>query len=111
MEPETREFFIVFWAWIIVGIAGGIFFFFSRNADLKRRLWPPYIIGGAILFLFLVWWFLPIEALYAAVPLVALITFINLRTMKFCDACGATTQNLPFRPARFCAKCGAPLQQ
>ena len=111
MGPNAQEFLIVLAAWIIAGIASA-FFFMNRNASLKRRLWPPYVIGAAILFLMFVWWFLPNEAaLYVAAPLLALVTFINLRVVKFCNACGATTQNLPFRPARFCAKCGAPLEQ
>jgi len=110
MGPNAQEFLIVLAAWIIAGIASA-FFFMNRNASLKRRLWPPYVIGAAILFLIFVWWFLPNEALYVAAPLLALVTFINLRVVKFCNACGATTQNLPFRPARFCAKCGAPLEQ
>lgn len=110
MGPNEQEYLLVLGAWIIAGIASA-FFFLSRNASLKRRLWPPYVIGVAILLLVLVWWFLPNEALYVAAPLVALVTFINLRVMKFCNACGATTMNFPFRPARFCAKCGAPLVQ
>jgi hypothetical protein len=64
----------------------------------------------AILFLLFVWWFLPIEAWYVAAPLLALATVINLRVVRFCDACGATVYNMPFRPARLCPRCGASQQ-
>ena len=108
MGPNA-DYLIVVAAWIIAGSVGA-FLFINRNADLKRRLWPPYVIGAAVLFLFICWWFVPIEVFYVGVPLVALITYINLHAVKFCDACGATAQNLPFRRARFCPRCGAPLQ-
>ena len=108
MKPNA-EFLIVLMAWIIAGGAGA-FFFWSRNAKLKRRLWPLFAVGGSILFLGFVWWIVPIEVFYVMAPLTALITLINLRVFKFCDECGATSQNIPFQRARFCARCGAPLQ-
>jgi rRNA maturation endonuclease Nob1 len=46
------------------------------------------------------------------IPFVALITFINLRVMKFCNACGRTVMNQnPFSPPKFCSKCGAALDK
>jgi hypothetical protein len=108
MAGHASEFVVVLFAWTLAGIVSA-FFFLNRNAALKRRLWPPFAVASAILLLVIVWWFLPSEALYVAAPLAALVTFINLRVVKFCNACGATTQNLPFRPARFCARCGHPL--
>ena len=72
MGPNAQEFLIVLAVWIIAGIASA-FFLINRNASLKRRLWPPYTIGAAILFLVFVWWLTPLnEALYVVAPLVAL---------------------------------------
>jgi hypothetical protein len=45
-------------------------------------------------------------------PVVALITFLNMRSVKFCDAYGNTIngQN-PFSPPQVCSKCGAKLER
>jgi hypothetical protein len=46
------------------------------------------------------------------IPAVALMTFLNLRNTKFCDACGKTLINQnPFSPPAFCSKCGAALNE
>jgi len=93
------------------------FFLISRNAKLKRRLWPAYAIGGPILILAFFWLMgLPNELLYVATAVFALGALISLRAVKFCDACGATVDNLwraawLLPPARFCPKCGASLEQ
>jgi hypothetical protein len=43
---------------------------------------------------------------------VVIITVLNLRAVKFCDACGKTMmiQN-PLSPPQYCSKCGAQLKQ
>jgi hypothetical protein len=48
-----QAYLIVVAVWIIVG-AVTAFLFLNRNAALKRRLWPPYVIGSSILFLFFI---------------------------------------------------------
>ena len=42
--------------------------------------------------------------------MIVLITFLNVKLTRFCDACGETVQaRRAFVPAKFCPKCGAPL--
>jgi preprotein translocase subunit Sec61beta len=53
MAGNQPEFLVVLLAWILAGIATA-FFFLNRNAALKRRLWPRYVVGAAILFSILV---------------------------------------------------------
>jgi len=72
------------------------------------RVWVPLI---AVAFLAIVVWFTGSGALLpVTIPAVALITFLNLRSTRFCDGCGRTvyTQNL-LKPARYCPHCGALL--
>ena len=118
MESNALSEFLLF-GLVALTIAGAYaFFLISRDAKLKRRLWPACAIGAPILMVTFFWLMgAPNEVvLYLAVPLFALGALINLRAVKFCDACGATINNawraawlLP--PARFCPECGASLQQ
>jgi hypothetical protein len=53
----------------------------------------------------------PREMFVVAVPIIAVTTLLNMRVIRFCDACGRTlhSQN-PFSVPRFCSKCGAPIK-
>lgn len=91
----------------------GAFFWFSKNAALKRRL-LPYI---GIVFVCLTLGLLlesgfPTNSLYVFAPFILLVVGISLRTFQFCDSCGATVRSGAFsqRPA-YCPKCGASMQQ
>jgi hypothetical protein len=112
LEPE-QIFPIFFGVWVVLGISASAFFFFNRNAALKRKIHPPFTIFVGILFLgFCALMGFAREPFFFIVmlPMVALITFLNIRNIRFCDAFGRTifTQN-PFSRPRFCAKCGADL--
>ena len=91
-----------------------IFFIFFRgnNAQLKRKLWPPFVIGGGILFVgFIYLMSFQKEVLYFMVPAVILISVINIKATKFCDSCGKTLTNQYFiSEAEFCPKCGEKLE-
>ena len=85
----------------------------SKNATLKRRLFP-YIassLGALFLSAFMAAG-LPLENLYTFGPLVALAVWLNIRAFQFCRACGATVRGGAFisRP-KFCSKCGTELKQ
>jgi hypothetical protein len=112
---SQEEIFWVFFAvWVALGVGSSAFFYLSRNAAVKRRLMPPFMIGAGITFLVFVlllerdksW-----DFLYIVAPMIILITIWNIRIFKFCDACGRTNQGAnPFSPPAFCSKCGAKLQ-
>jgi len=74
-----------------------VIFFLGKNAALKRKLWPPFVIGTGLLFVFFVYLMgFGDQAMYMMVPAVILITFLNLRATKFCDSCGKTIINQNF---------------
>ncbi|WP_283132287.1 zinc ribbon domain-containing protein [Enterovibrio norvegicus] len=111
MSPD-EIFPIFFGTWVILGIISFAIFFLGKNAELKRKLWPPFVIGTGVLFIgFIYAMGLQGQALYIMVLAVILITFLNLRSAKFCDACGKTiiSQNFLIKP-KFCSKCGEKLQ-
>jgi hypothetical protein len=102
--------FFVLWA--VLGVGSALFFWLNRDAALKRKVFPPLMIGAGVIFIGFIWLTgAPTQFLFIAIPAVVLISFLNIRGMKFCDSCGRTihSQN-PFSPAEFCSKCGAKLQ-
>lgn len=101
---------IFFIAWGCVCLAVWMFYW-KGSLEAKRRWHPRIVIGAGVLFLGFIAISMPV-ALTLAVPSVALITFLNLKFIRFCPACGVTlVQNPPWSAPRFCSKCGASLQQ
>jgi hypothetical protein len=102
-------FFIV---WVPLGIANACFFLGSKNAKLKRFVFPWVVIGAGLLFtgfIAVVAW--RWEVLALMVPAVLLISYLNIRNTKFCDSCGATLFNHSwFRKMSYCSRCGASLE-
>jgi len=97
--------------WLIIVIAGAIFFDRNRNATLKRRLWPLWIGGSSASF---------VEAVSSALGHISIATaaiailvgLLNLFAQKFCNGCGQSQYcNNPFRSSNKCDHCGSPLSQ
>jgi len=112
LSPD-QVFPIFFGVWILLGLASAAFFFLSKDAALKRKVWPPFTIATALLFLGFVWAMgFASNVFIIMVPALTLITFLNLRSVKFCDSCGKTnmSQN-PISPPEYCSKCGAQLSK
>jgi hypothetical protein len=108
---NPNEGFDVFFAvWVLLGLFSAGFFFINRNADLKRRVWPWFVIGVGVLFLGFVGFSGGYQILYFAGPAVALITIMNLRRVKFCDSCGKTIFQAFLSAPKFCSYCGAQLK-
>ena len=112
--PDNQKAFLLLVAcWIPLGIASLLFFFLNRNAALKRKVLPIFATVVGILFGAFVFYMTrgSLFALALIVPMIVLITVINIRTTRFCDACGRTLirQSLFSRPG-FCSQCGAPLR-
>jgi hypothetical protein len=112
MDAQAERVFPVFiGVWAVLGIFSAGFFLLNNNATLKRKVWPPFVIGVGVLFLgFVALMGFPLEMLFIMAPAVVLITFLNLRSVKFCNACGKTlmSQN-PLTPPKYCSRCGASL--
>ncbi|MGD9636839.1 MAG: hypothetical protein AB7G28_16450 [Pirellulales bacterium] len=114
MNPRIETIFPIFFGvWLVLGISSAAFFYFNRNATLKRKVFPPFVIFVGVLFLTFAGLMGPAREpffLVVIIPFVALITFVNIRNTRFCDACGKTlvSQN-PFTRPKFCSSCGADL--
>ncbi|HEY1049623.1 MAG TPA: hypothetical protein VGE39_07700 [Prosthecobacter sp.] len=81
---------------------------------LKRRIWPWFSVGTAVVFAAFVYGTVGRRnpgTLGIMLPALLIITWMNVRMTRFCDACGKTiTQRTPFSKDAFCSRCGAPLK-
>jgi hypothetical protein len=110
MQLTAERVFAV--TWIVLCVVSWGFFFFNKNGALKRKVFLPFLIGTALLFLgFAAAMGIPLHVLPFIAAALVLITFLNYRVTRFCDTCGRSTigQN-PFLPPQFCSKCGAALK-
>jgi len=105
--------------WFVLGVGGGLFFHLGKDAALKRRWFPRYAVLAGVLFVLFASLLTGLSSgspaglgsLVFLIPAAAVIAFLNIKTYKFCDECGATLYNWTwFAPMRFCPKCGAPLE-
>ena len=97
-----------------IALPAFLFFHLSKNAALKRQFWPPFMIAFGLLFAAFGWFGAGANDRQFAliwVGMVVLIVVLNIRSMRFCDSCGATqmNQNL-LSPPKFCSKCGGELK-
>jgi hypothetical protein len=113
MDPARMERIMPVWVAVSTAVTAAIyaFFYFNRNAGLKRRLLLPLslLVGLAILAL-LAFLGAPTCIMIAFVPGLAVAILAALRTVHFCDACGRTLRSHnPFSKPGFCSHCGKPL--
>jgi len=100
--------FAVFW--IALSAAGFLFFHFNRNAALKRRIFPIFVITAAILFGSFIQYTSAghTQILFLAIPMILLVSLLTLRRIGFCSACGRTIYERPvFSGSPPCPHCGA----
>lgn len=104
---------VFFGVWGVLALCSAGFFRLNKNANLKRKVWPPFVVTTSIVFIGFAWATSKrAEVLYVLVPAVALIALLSLRTVQFCNSCGATLWSpSPFLKPAFCSKCGASLQK
>jgi len=109
MTNEFPPVFIIIWVAWCIGLF--LFLYINKDAKLKRKWWPKISIATAILFIFIIYDSgAPTGFILLAAAILAIITVLNIRAVKFCDACGKTlTSQNPFSPPEFCSKCGAKL--
>lgn len=114
LKPDRGAVFTVFFvSWIALGICSFLFFQVSRNAKLKRSLWPVLVISTSIVFgCFVIYMTSPNRGiLFIFIPAIVLIAILNLRGTRFCDACGKTLHSQLISRRKFCPFCGAVLQK
>lgn len=109
MNPDIFPIFFV--VWITLGIAGFFLFYVSKNVQFKKKYFPWYAVLAGVLFIsFVSVTGFPLQIMFIMLPAVALITFLNIKSTKFCDNCGKTIINhMFFTKVEYCAKCGAKL--
>ncbi len=110
-KPDTLV-WVFLGIWGVLGIGNAAFFLGSKNAKLKKRLFPwamAFFAAVFALFLLLVSGGQP--EFLVALPMLALIVWGNVRATKFCESCGATIVNiLWFMKMSHCSRCGADLE-
>ncbi|MCW8108484.1 hypothetical protein OPS25_08250 [Alteromonas ponticola] len=105
-------FFIFSGVWIVLIIISFLVFFVSKNAERKKKLWVPFIIFAGALFIVVMYLMdSDKEEIYFMVPMIVLISFFNIRSTKFCSACGKTNKNYNFfSQPKYCSDCGQALE-
>lgn len=109
-QIQVKVLLFFFAIWVLLGLFSTGFFFINRNAGLKRKVWPWFVIGTGVLFLGFSGFSGGYQILYFAGPAVALITIMNLHLVKFCDSCGKTIYTAFLLSPKFCSQCGAKLK-
>lgn len=113
-EPIPTAMIVFFVVWGILGIGNYAFLHFNRSAPLKRKAFRITIVLGGIIFCGFAYWIIGWSQpaiMLALIPAIILISCGNLRSTRFCDACGRTLWRQPiFARAAFCPRCGAPLK-
>src|SRR5439155_26967328 len=91
MEPERflRLFPLFVKIWLVLIGSATAFFYFSKNGALKRRVLPVFVvIFGVLFFGFMVIMGAPLPFLVLGATAVILTIIINVKSRRFCDACG-----------------------
>ena len=103
--------FIYFGVWAVLAAVNLYVLYGTKNVKLKRTLFPLLVImaGGWVL-LFLVVLGFSRHVLYIFIPTLILIAILNLRLIKFCDACGSVVKGEFFNVPKQCNNCGAKLR-
>src|SRR2546427_1001949 len=99
--------------WVLVGAAVGVsaFFQISRDAPLKRRWWPRWLLVTTVLFGLFGWYVAGVPVALFLIASSILMNWLILRRTHFCDQCGRTVSSysLFHTPARHCPECGASI--
>lgn len=110
-NPNSLQVLVPFGVLALISVATAAFLWLNRDGTLKRKLFPYIAAAHGVLFLLVfVAAGLPLENLLSFVPLIAIGVWLNVRTFKFCLACGATVRGGAFfSQPKFCPKCGEGL--
>jgi hypothetical protein len=102
--------YVYFGIWAALMAANLYILFATKNAKAKRMLLPVLgVLAGVSVLLFLVLNDFSRAVLYLAVPVVILISILNLRQFKICDSCASLVRGEFFGVPKECHNCGARL--
>ena len=93
--------------WVILVIIGVLLFRVNSSAEFKKKYFRAWIIfGGAALVVFTLGIGFPIGmVLFLVVPMVTLVTFVNIKIARICGNCGRYNQRLSSEKL-YCRDCG-----
>ena len=93
-------------------IIGYLLFSPNKNPDLKRKLFPPFVVGIGILFIGFIYLTDPsFSGFYVIIPATIIIVILNIRDTKFCGSCGKTLMlNRLLTKPGYCPNCGEKLK-
>jgi hypothetical protein len=113
MNPGQDTFYWFTGIGLVLGLIWIWIFQISNDIERKQRLLRPFMYGGAVLFAaFTMYVTRDLKATLIVIPAVILVTWLNLRNIKVCGACGKLLHNRAlFSRMEFCSKCGAPLNE
>lgn len=105
---------LIIFATVWLGLAAGSFMLFQRGSDVarKRKLWPVYsIASNVIIAVVIVYMQPPILMMIGLLVFMIPLTWLTIRSTKFCDACGNATRT-PFfmKPPTTCSHCQKALK-
>ena len=96
-------------AYAAVNVGAMLFFLTHRDAGLKRRLYPGWLVANGAA-LTLAWALRGASLATVGIPLViAVAAAASLRTARFCDHCGRMAPSRGITRARACPGCGDDL--
>ena len=97
--------------WVLYSLVRYLIFFVSKDTERKKKLWTRFNIFGGALFIGLAYLMGIGQHIYILALMVVLFFFLNIRSAKFCSACGKTNLKQNFLPpAKFCNNCGEALE-
>jgi hypothetical protein len=110
MVTPGAVFPVFFFVWVALAIGGFVFFTTNKDAARKRRLFPRLAIGAGAAFGLVIAAMAPWPAALLFIPFIGVITWLNIRMTRFCDACGRTLINHAWwAKMNYCPYCGAKL--
>jgi hypothetical protein len=116
MQASTVPTIVILWfgAIFVVNGVGGLYFWFGRNADDKRQLFPWFSALTAILFLGFVYFAVgaPAPVLAFVAVLLTIGTVAHVRLTVFCPRCARMIyRSVLSARVSFCPRCGLALDR
>ena len=104
---DGERFLVFSVVWIVLAVTNG-WLLLRASLAVKRKWTPRLVIGVGVLFLgFVVWAGAAVTVVAGATLVVALITLLNLKSIKFCSGCGAYFFHFGrVSKDSYCMKCG-----
>ncbi len=107
----TDNFLYIWLGWLVLNLGSFAFLRYSKNARLKRVVYPLLLIGTNAAFLYIGSKLLEGQSDFVIYPLTVVVVvmgILNYQRVAFCDSCGATNNRVSmFTPVTECARCGS----